>query len=236
MLHSILGFPMYPGGQVQRDRWSFVSQRALYPHGEALQASIHFPRWQIWLFSHSGSVEHSASGGERQPVSGATRPPSGHTHATARKGRISTGLQMRSVSQGFPWHKSTHRAFTHPRGRAQSESVVHSSDCWTWMQPRVYGSPLWLGRHSHTGRWSLAVQTAPGAQLFSEHAGWQNRLSLLHIWVSSQSSLYWQVPEIQARRGSPCVPGGQRQVATWAITSQTASRPQGLPSAHGSRQ
>lgn len=188
-LHSILGLPVYPCAQVQRDVWSIDSQSAFCPQGSALQDSTQLPRRHVWLLAHSESTEHWASGGARHPLSGATRPPSGHIQATARNGSTSTILQIRPESQGFPRQRSIQRAFTQANGAKQSASVVHSVSSCSLLQPRPYGSPVRPAGHVHSARWLRAVHSASGAHDCSEHAGWQTRFSRLQICVSSQSSL-----------------------------------------------
>ena len=151
---------MYPRAQVQRDVWSIDSQRAFCPQGSALQASTQLPRRHVWLLAHSESTEHSASGGARHPLSGATRPPSGQIQATARNGSTSTILQIRPESQGFPKQRSMQRAFTQANGAEQSASVVHCGSSCVILQPRAYGSPVWPAGHEHSARWLRAAHSA----------------------------------------------------------------------------
>lgn len=136
VLHSILGFPIYPGGHKHLEMWSADSHSAFNPHGSALHVSTQLPRRQVWLLLQSGSAEHSAFGGDLHPLSGATRPPSGQMQATARRGNTSTVLHRSPASQGFPRQISVQRPLVHASGELQSESEVHSGDATSLaMQP-----------------------------------------------------------------------------------------------------
>ena len=79
--------------------------------------------------------------------------------------------------------------------------------------------------------WSLAVQSAPNAQLPGLQRGWHSRLVKplpgikSHFSVVAQSVLLLHPASMQATKGLPCKPGEQTQMAVWKSTSQLALVP-----------
>ena len=80
--------------------------------------------------------------------------------------------------------------------------------------------------------WSLALHSAPWAQLPGLQRGWHSFLvkplpgTKSHISVVAQSGLLLQPASMHATRGLPWRPGGQTQMAVWKSTSHWALVPQ----------
>ena len=96
----------------------------------------------------------------------------------------------------------------------------------------TWPSPISGYLQVHTSLWSLALHSAPGAQLPGLQRGWHSFLvkplpgTKSHFSVVAQSELLLHPASIHATRGLPCSPGGQTQMAVWKSTSHWALVPQ----------
>ena len=95
----------------------------------------------------------------------------------------------------------------------------------------AYPSPIKGYLQVQVSLWSLAVQSAPIAQLPGLQRAWHSLRVKPLPGAKSQTSLVahslllLQPAATQATRGLPCKPGGQTQMAVWKSTSHSALLP-----------
>ena len=96
----------------------------------------------------------------------------------------------------------------------------------------TWPSPIKGYLQVQTSLWSLALHSAPWAQLPGLQRGWHSFLvkplpgTKSHFSVVAQSELLLQPASMHATRGLPWRPGGQTQMAVWKSTSHWALVPQ----------
>lgn len=241
VVHSIWGFPWYPGAQVQTPRCSKELQRALIPQTSTLHASTQTPLTHFSAVLHSESNVHwgfSYAIALHLPEA-SVNESGGQVHIIVRSGSVSntrhcwSGVHICPREQGF-WQRALmqanwdgHSASSRHSGwgAGGKRGIVHSTN----------GSPVAPGGQVHLGWCCWPMQVAVSAHVSSSQTGLQTRLSRSQVSWSAQSSLYWQTPAIHESNGLPWVPTGQRHWATCTWTAHSAPLPH-VVDMHGFKQ
>ena len=114
----------------------------------------------------------------------------------------------------------------------ESESYRFLINCHLRSTQDTWPSPINGYLQVQTSLWSLALHSAPWAQLPGLQRGWHSFLvkplpgTKSHFSVVAQSELLLQPASIHATSGFPWSPGGQTQMAVWKSTSHWALVPQ----------